>query len=560
MNKRFRVCDLDQPYLLPPSLHDWLPENHLARFIAEVSNELDLTAIYAAYGRKDGRGLSAYHPLLLTRLLLYGYAKGVTSSRAIERATYEDVPFRYLAGNQHPDHDTIANFRREHLEALAKLFVQALKLCQKAGLVKLGNVAIDGTKIMANASRNRSMPYEKLLARENYWKEIVDELLKKAQQTDQQEDEQSKKGRSSEDLPAELASAQRRLDRIRTAKAELEKEAQEMLAKAQQNFIPKKPGRPGRPPKHEAKTTEKKDLQQHQRDKRRLLRARKNAKSPTREYNFVDPDSRLMMDTGRKAFAQAYNAQAAADAHAQIILAAEVTQDTTDRAQLLPMVRAVLETAGSAPQVITADVGYWDTLSLRDPLLNGIDVIVSPDSKPQPPDAILTPQVPHTEEAKRMRARLATEEGKALYAKRKVTIEPVFGQIKETRAFRRFRLRGLQRVSAEWKLICATHNLLKLFRHRMSLLTPGAPVTPGRGKRSRKPKRYSSSIRHQRKSGQSSIQRPVNVTAARVHISCRRTRLPDFLSDRLVCPADDYSFSAPGNSNSLACPSTANWT
>jgi hypothetical protein len=192
-----------------------------------------------------------------------------------------------------------------------------------------------------------------------------------------------------------------------------------------------------------------------------------------------------MMDTGRKAFAQAYNAQAAADEHAQVIVAAEVTQDTTDRAQLLPLVRAVLDAAGSAPQVITADVGYWDTLSLRDSMLNGIDVLVSPDSKPQPPDAILPPQVPHTEEAKRMRERLATEAGKALYAKRKTTIEPVFGQIKEARAFRRFRLRGLKRVNAEWTLICATHNLLKLFRHRINLLSPSAPVTPANRSSSR---------------------------------------------------------------------------
>lgn len=407
MNKRFRVCDLDQPYLLPPSLQDWLPENHLARFIAEVGNELDLSEIYAAYERKDGRGLAAYHPLLLTRLLLYGYAKGVTSSRAIERATYEDVAFRYLAGNQHPDHDTIANFRRQHLEALAKLFVQALKLCQKAGLVKLGNVAIDGTKIMANASRHRSVPYQQLVAREKYWQELVEEWLKKAQQTDQQEDQQAQQGRLAEDLPGELANAQRRLERIRTAKAALEKEAQERLAQAQQNAMPETSAHAGRPPQSEAQSAAPPDKQQRQKDKVRLRRARENAQSPARAYNFVDPDSRLMLDTGRKAFAQAYNAQAAADANAQIILAAEVTQEASDRAQLLPLVRAVLETAGSAPQVITADAGYWDTVSLRDPLLQGMNVLVSPDSKPQPPDAVLPPQAPHTAEAKRMRERLA---------------------------------------------------------------------------------------------------------------------------------------------------------
>ena len=188
MNKRFRVCDLDLQFLLPPSLQDWLPENHLARFIADVTNELDLSAIYAQYGRKDGRGLSAYHPLLLTRLLLYGYCVGVTSSRRIERATHDDVAFRYLAANQHPDHDTIATFRQQHLEALAGLFVQALRLCQKAGLVKLGNVAIDGTKIGANASTRRSVSHQKLTEREQYWKETVERLLAEAQHTGQSGD------------------------------------------------------------------------------------------------------------------------------------------------------------------------------------------------------------------------------------------------------------------------------------------------------------------------------------------------------------------------------------
>ena len=181
MNKRFRVCGLDQPFLLPPSLQDWLPEDHLARFIADVTNELDLSAIYAQYERQDGRGLSAYHPLLLTRLLLYGYCVGVTSSRRIERATHDDVAFRYLAANQRPDHDTIAAFRRQHLDALAGLFVQALRLCQKAGLVKLGNVAIDGAKIMANASTRRSVSYERLTEREQYWEETVARLLAEAE-------------------------------------------------------------------------------------------------------------------------------------------------------------------------------------------------------------------------------------------------------------------------------------------------------------------------------------------------------------------------------------------
>ena len=187
MSKRFRSCSLDQPFILPPSLHDWLPENHLARFVAEVVHHLDLNEIYSCYERKDGRGLAAYHPEMLTRLLLYGYAIGESSSRRIEQATYDNVAFRYLAADQHPDHDTIASFRQQHLESLSGLFVQALQLCQKAGLVKLGHVAIDGTKLQANASANKSMGYGTLSEQEQYWKQQVDEMFRRACEVDEAE-------------------------------------------------------------------------------------------------------------------------------------------------------------------------------------------------------------------------------------------------------------------------------------------------------------------------------------------------------------------------------------
>jgi hypothetical protein len=422
---------------------------------------------------RDNRGLSAYHPLLLTRLLLYGYAIGVTSSRRIERATHDDLAFRYLAADQHPDHDTIAAFRREHLETLAGLFVQALQLCQKAGLVKLGNVAIDGTRIMANASRYRSVSYQKLTEREQRWKETVDKLLAAAEQTDQEEDQQWGKGQRAEPLPPELAQAQGRLERIRRAKAELEEEAQRELKEAQKNFPPRKSGRRA---KSDPAPASPDDSLQQLRGKARRRRARKNAAQPTRHYNFVDPDSRVMMDSSQNCYRQAYNAQVAADGQAQIIVAAEVTQQVTDRQQLLPMLKAVQDATGLRPETITADAGYWDTLSLRDPVLTGIEVLVSPDGKPLAPNAPLPPTAPHNEDAQRMRERLASETGKALYKMRKAIVEPVFGQIKEVRNLRRFRLRGLKQVSGEWKLICATHNLLKLFRHRVALLPISDPV------------------------------------------------------------------------------------
>ncbi|HJX85580.1 MAG TPA: IS1182 family transposase [Candidatus Angelobacter sp.] len=466
MNKRFRVCDLNQPFLLAPSLQDWLPEDHLARFVADVMNELDLSAIYAEYERNDGRGLSAYHPLLLTRLLLYGYSIGVTSSRAIEKATYDHVAFRYLAADQHPDHDTIAGFRQEHLEALASLFVQALRLCQQAGLVKLGNVALDGTKILANASTRRSVGYQKLSEREQYWQAVVEQLLGQAQQTDQEEDQRFGQGQAADPLPAELTRAQSRLNRIRQAKAELEKEAEQQLQVAAEKHTPRKHGRPA---KQDPAGQEPQDPQERAKEKNRLRRAKQNAQQPTRQYNFVDPDSRVMRDNARKSFVQGYNAQIAVDAQQQVIVAAEVTQQVTDREQLLPMVQSVCATTQGVPETVTADAGYWDTTSLRDPSLQGIQVLVSPDAQVLSPDTPLPPTVPKNQEAMRMRERLLSPAGNLLYVLRKATVEPVFGQIKETRGLRRFRFRGLKRVQCEWKLICATHNLLKLFRYRAAL-------------------------------------------------------------------------------------------
>ncbi len=463
ISKRFRVCSLDQQFLMPPSLQDWLPKNHLARFIADVVNELDLSSIYAEYERKDGRGLSAYHPLLITRLLLYGYCIGTTSSRKIEQATHDNVAFRYLSADQHPDHDTLAAFRQQHLEALAGLFVQALRLCQKAGLVKLGNVAIDGTKIKANASTRRSVGYEKISEREQHWRSEVERLLNQAQQTDQDEDQRFGVGQPADPLPDDLASAQKRLQRLQQARTELEQEAKEQL-QAAVNDLPLRNA--GRPSKAEQASKTTKSRQQRDKETKRRIRAAKNAAAPSRQYNFVDADSRVMKDNGPKAFVQGYNVQIAVDAHAQIIVAAEITQQTTDRQQLVPLVKSVRSSAQATPETITADAGYWDTTSLLDPSLQGIQVLVTPDSNPQPPGAPLPPTAPRNEQAIRMREALASQEGKARYALRKSTVEPVFGQIKEARGIRRFRLRSLPKVTSEWKLICATHNLLKLFRFR----------------------------------------------------------------------------------------------
>jgi transposase len=466
VNKRFRVCSHDQPFLLPPSLQDWLPESHLARFVADVMNELDLSAIYASYERSDGRGLSAYHPVLMARLLLYGYCIGITSSRKIEQATYDNVAFRYLSADQHPDHDTVAAFRQQHLKALAELFVQALRLCQKAGLVKLGNVSIDGTKMKANASTRRSVRYDRISEREQHWRAEVARLLRQAQQTDREEERRLGLDQTANQLPDELANAQKRLERLQQAKAELEQEAQAELKTVLEELPPGKRG----PRKRSEQTSQPpKDGRQREKDKKRRQRARRNAAAPSRQYNFVDPDSRVMKDSGERGFVQAYNAQIAVDTEAQVIVAAELTQQPIDRQQLLPMVKTLRSMLETMPATITADAGYWDTTSLKDPAMSGIEMLIAPDSKPHIPGKPLPPNAPRSQEAFRMREVLATDEGKARYALRQTTVEPVFGQIKETRGIRRFRLRGLLNVASEWKLICATHNLLKLFRYRIAL-------------------------------------------------------------------------------------------
>lgn len=451
MSKRFRTCSLDQPFLFPPSLQDWLPDDHLARFIAEVTETLDLSAIYAAYQRRDGRGMAGYHPLMLTRLLLYGYCVGVRSSRRIEKATHDDIAFRYLAADQHPDHDTIANFRHEHLESLAGLFAQALALCQQAGLVKLGVVALDGTKVHANASRLRSMKHVAMSAEQERLEQLVNQLLKEAEQIDADEDARFGKGQHEQVLPPELASAEGRLERLRKAKRELEQEAQQRLAE-----IKTEPGKPGRPRKNDPEP--RPSPQQRARDKVRRRRARQEAQSPTRPYNFTDPDSRKMHDNGLNSIVQAYNGQLAVDADSQVIIAAELTQQVNDLQQLIPMSEQVERNAGAKPATLLADAGYWDSTSIQDERLAGIEVLVSPDAR----------------EAKRMRGNplavkmreaLSSPSGRALYQKRKTSVEPVIAQIKEARGIRRLLLRGLTKVSAEWKLICLTHNLLKLYRH-----------------------------------------------------------------------------------------------
>jgi transposase len=455
MAKRFLDCDLNQPYLLPPALQDWLPEGHLARFIAEVTDQLDLTALYATYERQDGRGLAAYHPLMMTRLLLYGYAIGVRSSRALEKATHENVAFRYLSADQHPDHDTIADFRQRHLEALAALFAQALQLCRRAGLVKLGIVAIDGTKVKAQASQRKSMRMNSLRKEEQRLKEVVEELLGQAAQTDAEEEARWGKGKAPQALPAGLERAEQRLQRIQEARRCLEQEAQQALAAAE--ALPKRSN--GRP----RKGSPLQPNSESEKRKKAVQRARSAVAGETRHQNLTDPESRMMRDGASGQIVQAYNAQAAVEAQAQIILSCAVTQQVNDRQQLAPMTQAVQRALQAMPEHVVADAGYWNYSHLSDPIFSSTNLLVPPDASGNSNSSVSA----HHPIVESMRNKLAAATGRALYAARQGIVEPVFAHIKEQRRFRRFSFRGLAKVQAEWSLVCLTHNLLKLYRSRV---------------------------------------------------------------------------------------------
>jgi transposase len=442
---RFRSYAPDQLLLLPPDLREWLPEGHVAYFVLDILDELDLSEIYASYdGSKGGR--PGFDPRLMVGLLLYAYCQGVSSSRKIEKATYESVPFRVLAANQHPDHDTIAEFRRRHLSTLSGLFVQVLHLCQKAGLVRLGHVAIDGTKLRANASKHKAMSYGRMKEKLTELEAQVAELLAEAEAVDTAEDAQYGKGCRGDELPEELRFRQRRLEKIRQAKEALEAEAR---AEAQQR-------------QKEATVKGKDDAEASPEGLAQVEPAEKA------QSNFTDPDSRIMRDGATKSFEQSYNCQAAVDSQAQVIVSAQVTQQANDKQQVKPLIEQMkVNLGGVKPRVISADAGYFSEDNVKYLESEKIESYVATGRQKH---GTAEPAVPrgripgHATVRERMARKLRTKKGKREYSRRKQTVEPVFGQIKEVRGLRRFLLRGLEAVQAEWSLICTTHNLLKLFR------------------------------------------------------------------------------------------------
>ena len=438
MSKTFRPWLVDQPQLLPPSVTEFVPEGHVAHFVRNlVRDDLDLSAIVAAYAEE--RGYPPYHPMMMTALLLYGYSRGVYSSRRLERACEERLDFLAVTAMNRPDHRTICAFRRRHLAALSDLFVQVLKLCQAAGLVQLGHVALDGTKIAANASKHKAMSYGRMKKAEAELKAEVDAWLAAAEAADAEEDARFGEARGDE-MPEWVKDKARRLEKIREAKAALEAEAKaEQAAKdAAQAASGKPPRKGGRKPKTPPGTPADKA-----------------------QRNFTDPESRIMK--GKDGFVQGYNAQAAVDAKAQVIVAHGLTDNAADVGQLIPMADAVEANTGAKPAQLSADSGYCSEENLTALETRQITGFVATGRQKHGQAAADGGEAKKKgPKVEAMRERLREGGFESPYRLRKQTVEPVFGQIKHARGFRQFLMRGLAKVSGEWAMICTAHNLLKL--------------------------------------------------------------------------------------------------
>lgn len=456
MAKVYRPYYPQQDFLLPPSLKEWLSEDHLAYFVSDLIDQLDLSRIEQHYEREE-RGYPPYHPRMMVKVLVYGYCVGVFSSRRIEKRLVEDVAFRVLAAGNQPDFRTISEFRRIHLRALEGLFVQVLQLALKLGAMKLGRVAIDGTKIKAAASKHKAMSYERMQREEQRLRDEVKQLLAAADETDRDEDRRYGRTKRGDELPAELARREDRLQRIAAAKKALEERAQAEAEARQEKKSPVKT-----PRKKTSKKPENQDPPATGPAAGAETKAQPKAKA---QYNFTDPESRIMKSPD--GFVQAYNAQAAVEPALQLIVAQDVTQQANDKQQLLPMIAAVRRQSGQKVKEVLADSGYCSEENLRQAAKKKIDLYVAAGKQKHGGPAPPAPRGPIPRSAtlvERMKRKLRTKAGRAVYARRKAIVEPVFGQIKRAQGFRQFLLRGVEKVRAEWALVCAAHNVLKLYR------------------------------------------------------------------------------------------------
>jgi transposase len=449
--KRFRHYDQSQSFLLPPSLDDWLPENHEARFISEVVDTLlDLSGVYDSY--TEASGAPPYDPAMMLKLLLFAYSTGVTSSREMERRCHVDVAFRWLSANAAPDYRSLSRFRRRHLGAIDALFVQVLALCAEAGLVKLGRVALDGTKLRASASKHKAMSYDRMGPRIEELEAEVAAMLAEAEATDAAEDEAFGEDKRGDELPPELATKEGRLAKLRAAKESIEAEAREKAAqKAQEK-------------------AKERGASEEEAQAAGAKAAEGATPSGRAQRNFTDPESRMMKTNDGYQYAQ--NAQAVVDEEAQVILAHSVSNQAADAPHLMEMIEATEANLGAAgiegnPDTFITDAGYFSEKNVTDATEAGVDVLIATGRlkhHERVPDAPRGPIPKDATVKERMASRLRTKEGKADYARRKAIVEPVFGQTKVRQRAGFLRLRGLEGAQGEWALHSLCHNLRKLAR------------------------------------------------------------------------------------------------
>ncbi len=446
VEKTFRPYDPHQLLLMPPSLDEWLPENHLARFVSELVDEtLDLRPVYAAY--TEGRGYPPFDPRMMVKLLIYGYSTGRRSSRGIEKRCMDDVAFRYLAGGEAPDYRSIARFRRRHLTALAGFFLQALGLCRKAGMVKLGDVAVDGTKLRANASRHKAMSYGRMVTREQELTAEVDAILAEAERIDAEEDARLGADNRGDALQGELARRETRLAVIRRAKKELEDEAREAAAR-----------------KAEAKASAD-GLDEGAVEEAVTMARAKAVPASKAQRSFTDSESRIMK-TSDGSFHRCFNGQAVVDAEHQVIVAADLGTCAADVESLVPMLDKVVENCGSVPEHYIADAGYCSDENLGVMAERETDAYIATGRQKH---TAVADEIPVTDAVveltlkEQMAKKLQTDVGKKVYSRRKVIVEPVFGQMATLQVMRNMLLRGKEAARAEWLLLCACHDLRKLF-------------------------------------------------------------------------------------------------
>jgi transposase len=432
MAKGYRTYLPEQDLLLPASLREWLAEDHLVYFVSDVVDQLDLSSMYAVY-EKEERGQPPYDPRLMTKLLVYGYCIGVFSSRRIQKRLREDIPFKVLSAGNEPDFRTISDFRKIHIETLQGLFEQVLSMALECGAIQLGRVSLDGTKLKANASKHKAMSYGRMKEKQEQLKAEVKQLLDQAAAADETEDRQYG-GRRGDELPEELRRRETRLAKIKEAKKAVEQRARDKAAE-------------------EGKSAEE------------AKRAKPDDKD---QYNFTDPESRMMK--GSDGFVQGYNAQAAVEPKLLLIVGQTVTEATNDKKQLIPMVELIEQQSGQRPEAILADNGYCSEQNLErlesaDELERRIEGFIATGKQKHGEHRLPAKRGPLPKGATRvdrMKRKLKTKVGKAVYAARKCVVEPVFGQIKQARGFRQFLLRGKEKVKGEWALLCLTHNILRL--------------------------------------------------------------------------------------------------